>query len=186
MALFTGTLLAGAAIAIGNVLVPAWVKSVFSQRAGLIMGAYIGVMAASASVAAALTVPVANALGHSWRSGLGVWAVPAGIAFLFWVLVLRRGQPTPEALLMPPVRISLLRDPVAWHVTIYMGMHSLVFYAVLAWLPTIYRSYGMSADTAGFLLSIMLIVGVPIASFVPSLSTWSRHQRWWAASATAS
>lgn len=189
--LFAGTLFAGAGIAVANVLVPALVKRAFPDRAGMMMGAYIGVMAATASIAAAVTVPVASALGGDWRTGLGVWAVPACIATLYWAVHLSRTRAVraasssgAESAAASPVRISLLRDHVAWHVTIYMGMQSLVFYAVLAWLPTIYRSHGISAETAGFMLSIMLTVGVPIALLIPSLATWSRHQQWWAASAT--
>ena len=75
LTLFAGTILAGGAIAIGNVLLPALVKRDFPTRAGAITGGYTMALQISAALAAGLSVPVAAAIG-GWRGGLGIWARP--------------------------------------------------------------------------------------------------------------
>ena len=52
-------------------------------------------------------------------------------------------------------RVAVHRYPLAWHVTLFMGLQSLLYYAALSWLPTILRDRGASADTAGNLLALM-------------------------------
>ncbi|MPZ88614.1 MAG: MFS transporter, partial [Nitriliruptorales bacterium] len=184
--LFAGTFLAGAAIAVANVLIPAMVKREFASRTGLMMGLYVGVTVVGASVAAAIAVPAAEALGGQWRAGLGVWALPAALAFAVWVAVTasrrRRSVPDDRTTDAPT---SLLGDPVAWQVTVFMGLQSLGFYALLSWLPSVYRSYGISPEVAGQLLSLMIILGVPTALLFPSLLTRSAQQSGWALAATA-
>ena len=39
----------------------------------------------------------------------------------------------------------LWRDPLAWRVTAFMGLQSLLFYSALSWLPTLLRSEGIDA-----------------------------------------
>lgn len=179
--LFAGTLLAGGAIAIVNVLLPAMVKQEFPERTGPLMGLYISVMMVMAAVAAAATVPFARAFGDDWRAGLGVWAVPAAAALVGWVAVIivrHRGSVPYQRSTQRPG--SLLRDAVAWQVTALMGLQSLGFYALMSWLPSVYRSYGMDPASAGALLSVMLVIGVPTALFFPSVLTRARNQSGWA------
>ena len=160
-ALFGGTLLAGAAIAVGNVLLPALVKREFPDRVGLVTGAYTSVVSLSAAVSAAATVPLLRALDGGWRTGLGVWAVPALVGLLVWLplALVRRGR-GPAVVARPEG--SLLRSPLAWSVTAFMGLQSLGFYAMLAWLPTVLREQGLSAVTAGGLLGLLATVGTPV------------------------
>jgi MFS transporter, CP family, cyanate transporter len=185
--LFGGTFLAGAAIALANVLIPAMVKREFPTRAGLMMGSYISVMVAGAAGAALLTVPLTAALGGgSWRAGLAAWAAPAGLAFAVWLVVAarrRRGRVADGRSVEVPA--SLARDRVAWQVTVFLGLQSFGFYAVLAWLPSLYRSYGVSPAAAGQLLAVVVILGVPTALVVPSLMTRSARQSGWAVGAVA-
>ncbi|MPZ73840.1 MAG: MFS transporter [Nitriliruptorales bacterium] len=181
-ALFAGTLLAGAAIAVGNVLIPALIKRDFPERSGPMMGLYVSVMAASAAVAAAVTVPVGDLTGWDWRGGLGIWMLPAAVALVPWVVRVRRSNA--EGVRPVTLSAALRRDVLAWQVTLFMGLQSLGFYALVAWLPAIYRSRGVSADQAGFLLSMALIVGVPFALIVPSLATRGAQQRGWTTATT--
>jgi cyanate permease len=53
--LFVGTVVAGGAIAVGNVLVPPLVKRDFPDRVGLMMGVYTMTVSGAAAVAAGLT-----------------------------------------------------------------------------------------------------------------------------------
>jgi CP family cyanate transporter-like MFS transporter len=148
--LFVGTVVAGGAIAIGNVLVPPLVKRDFPDRTGLMMGVYTMTVSGSAAVAAGLTVPLGAAVGLGWRGALAVWLVPAVLAAVVWLPRARAHTGTAE----PSTGRSLRRSALAWQVTIYFGLQSLSYYAVLAWLPSIYRDHGFGASVAGVLLSV--------------------------------
>jgi CP family cyanate transporter-like MFS transporter len=72
---------------------------------------------------------------------------------------------------------GLLREPLAWAVTLFFALQSGGFYATLAWLPSIFRSHGASESHAGLLLSLTMAVGVITALIVPGLAGRSRDQR---------
>lgn len=171
-ALFLGTVVAGGAIAIGNVMVPPLVKRDFPGRTATMMGVYSMAVSGSAAVAAGLAVPLANASALGWRGALGVWALPALGAALAWLPRLR-GHTRPP---VPAPGRSLLRDPLAWQLTAYFGLQSLSFYAVLGWLPSMYRDFGASPGAAGFLLSLSGLVQIPVALVLPGIAGRARSQ----------
>lgn len=176
--LFVGTLLAGAAIAVGNVLLPVLVRRDFPGRTGLMTGLYTTALIGMAAVAAAVAVPVANALGGGWRPGLGIWAAPAAVALLVWLALLRRPQSEREAAGEPLAGARpLLHDRTAWALTLFFALQSAGFYATLAWLPSVFESHGAGQTEAGVLLAVSLIVGVGAALIVPGLATRARDQR---------
>jgi len=176
--LFLGTALAGAAIAVGNVLLPVLVRGNFPDRIGPLTSMYTTALVGFAALSAGVSVPVADALGGGWRPGLAIWAVPAVIALIVWAPQLGRRSPARPAPGTPVVSVrSLLRDPVAWAVTLFFALQSAGFYATLAWLPSVFHSHGLSTSHAGFLLSLSLIFGLIPALTVPSLAARASHQR---------
>jgi MFS transporter, CP family, cyanate transporter len=186
--LFAGTALAGAAIATGNVLLPVIVRRDFPGRTGTAMALYTTSLIGFAALSAGTTVPLAHGLGGGWRPGLGIWAAPAAVAALAWLPALVRrdvngsahagnGTPPTPAARTPAVR-PLLRQPLAWHVTLFFAVQSGGFYATLAWLPDIFRSHGASESHAGFLLSLSIVVGLLTSTTLPGLATRMRDQRW--------
>jgi CP family cyanate transporter-like MFS transporter len=179
--LFTGTIVAASAIAIANVLVPVLVKREFPGGGGTMMGVYTMSLTGAAAIAAGVTVPVEHLSGYGWRGALGGWALPAAIAAVAW-LPFARHRAVPD----PPTnaRRSLLRDPLAWHVTGYFGLQSLSFYAILGWLPTIYRDHGLSAPAAGLVLSVSAVAQMPVALLLPRFAVKAADQRWYVAAAT--
>ncbi|SCE52091.1 MULTISPECIES: MFS transporter [Streptomyces] len=76
-------------IAVSNVLMPVIVKRWFPDRVGSMTGLYSMALALGTSAAAAVTVPLTDALGGDWRSGLGVWAALAAVAVLPWIPFVR-------------------------------------------------------------------------------------------------
>ena len=180
--LFVGTVVAGGAIAIGNVLLPPLIKRDFPDRSGLMMGVYTMAVSGAAAVAAGIAVPLADASDLGWRGSLGAWAVPAAVAALAW-LPRTRGHTRPPA--SPAPGRSLLRDPLAWQLTIFFGLQSLSFYAVLGWLPSMYRDFGATPAVAGFLLSFSGLVQIPVSLVVPSLANRATHQVGYAVGGTA-
>jgi CP family cyanate transporter-like MFS transporter len=175
LTLFLGTIVVGGAIAIGNVLLPALIKRDFPNRVGAMTGAYVASLQVAAAVAAGASVPIAAAL-DGWRSGLGFWAIPAAVALVIWLPQLRFRTLPPHAETKSAVG-ALLRDPLAWQLTLYFGLQSLQFYAIVSWLPTIYRDAGFSAQDAGLLLSVSTLMGAPASLITPTLAARAPDQR---------
>jgi MFS transporter, CP family, cyanate transporter len=197
--LFPGTIVAGGAIALVNVLLPSLVKRRLPERAGLIIGIYMMVLVAGAIVGAVLAVPVFNAAGGgaaAARLTLAMWAAPAVLAALVWLPQLRfRTLPEQVPADGParPVRargtgvLAMGRSALAWQVTVFMGVQSLLYYATLSWFPTMFRDRGVSAAHAGDLLALMNFGNAVTALLIPVLAQRVRDQRGlavWSAAAT--
>lgn len=89
-----------AGIAVSNVLMPVVVKHWFPDRVGSMTGLYSMALALGTAGAAAVTVPMTDALGGSWRAGLGAWALLGLFAMAPWAAVLRHPgsrRPDPRA-----------------------------------------------------------------------------------------
>ncbi|MDR7279925.1 CynX/NimT family MFS transporter [Catenuloplanes atrovinosus] len=157
--LFAGTVVFGAAIAVGNVLLPVLVKREFPDRAGTMMGVYSVSLSAGAALAAGTAVPLLALLRDDWRTALAVWAVPPAIALLVWLPLLSRGSRGPRPGTAAP-GTPLWRAPLAWAVTGFMGLQSLVYYATVAWLPEILIASGSDQARAGYALSVFNLVGI--------------------------
>jgi CP family cyanate transporter-like MFS transporter len=183
--LFVGTALLGSAIAVNNVLMTVIVRRDFTEHAGTAMSIVMACLVSFSALAAGVSVPVADAFGGGWRPGLAIWALPAAVAVLIWlpVLIRRRSQvasASPAAVPAEPRPRDLqrlLRNPLAWQVTLFFAVQSGGFYATLAWLPSIFRSHGYSDAAAGALLSVNLIVGIFTGLAVPALAHRMRDQR---------
>ncbi|CCG03853.1 MFS transporter [Blastococcus saxobsidens] len=169
--LFAGTFLVGAAMTVGNVLLPVVVKREFGRRAGIVTGLYTAALAAGAALTAAFTAPIA-ALG-GWRLGLAVWAVVALVAAVGWVAVFPPRDPAvpvPEAIPPSGVPTVVWRSPVAWAVTAVLAMQSALYYAVTTWLPSLLaEDLGVDLATAAFAASAFQVLGIPGALAIPAL-----------------
>ncbi|MDO8187421.1 MFS transporter [Conexibacter sp. JD483] len=186
--LFAGTLVAGCAIAIGNVIVPAIVKQRFTDRAALMSGVHSVGLSGGAALAAGLTVPIEHWVGGSWRVALALWAIPAILAAIVWLPQLKpspavaaaeRAEAESEAAAAPPHgRPNLWRDRRAWSVTLFMGLQSLIFYTNGAWLPDILQARAGATDsTAGALLALTMGMGIPVGFLTAALASKLDDQR---------
>jgi CP family cyanate transporter-like MFS transporter len=176
--LFAGSLLAGAAIAFANVLLPAYVKREFT-RPGAVMGLYSASLNIGAAAGAAATVPIATALGVDWRTALGLWLMLALAALALWLPVAGTGRAhrTTEPLPDDSGSWSLLRQPLARQVTAYLGLQSVQFYTVAAWLPTLLADSGVPVREGGLLLGFANVVGAAGALLAPAQAGRMRTQR---------
>jgi CP family cyanate transporter-like MFS transporter len=176
--LFAGSLLAGAAIALANVLLPAYVKREF-RRPGAVMGLYSASLNIGAAAGAALTVPLASALGVDWRTALGLWLALALAALALWLPVAGTGYAhrTSDPLPDDSGSWSLLRQPLARQVTAYIGLQSVQFYSVAAWLPTLLADAGVPVSRGGLLLGMANVVGAAGALVAPAQAGRMRTQR---------
>ncbi|CAM3168167.1 MFS transporter [Tsukamurella hominis] len=189
--LLGGTMLAGAGIALGNVLGPVLVRIFFPHRIGLMTGLFTSMVCLSTGFASALTVPGATVLDGSWRGSLALWAIPSLVAAALLATVtvrylrFRRTVPEADGADARGAARTVLRSPVAWAVTGFMGLQSLQAYALIGWIPTIYRDRGMSAEAGGAMLAIGGLLSVVTALSFPQWAARRRDQRIVAVAAVA-
>lgn len=169
-ALFFGTFTIGAIIGVANVLMPGIVKKDFPRHVGLMTGLFTMALAGGPALATGLSVPTYHAFGNNWRLSLGFWALPAALAALVWLPLRHNDRPDRGIDLAPLAKRISFRDPVALSVTVFMGTQSLVFYTILAWMPTILQAHGVSVEEAGFLLALVNIVGIAAALLAPVIA----------------
>jgi MFS transporter, CP family, cyanate transporter len=177
--LFPGTVLAASAIAVLNVLLSSMAKRRWPERAGLLIGIYLTTLSAGAILSSLLSVPLYDRSG-SVQLALGVWAVPAALAVLLWLPQLRyRTVGLAPAAAVAPGRagVKVYRYALTWQVTAFMALQSLLYYAVLSWLPTIFQDRGDSAVTAGNLLALMGVGNLTTSLLVPVLAHRRPSQR---------
>jgi CP family cyanate transporter-like MFS transporter len=184
--LFPGTVLAGGSIALMNVLLPSLVKRRRPQQAGLLIGSYLLMLSLGAVVASLIAVPVLRAAGGTGHGGagwpiqltLGLWALPALLAAVVWLPQIRyRTEPPPAVPGTRAARASMRRHALAWQVAGFMGLQSMVYYATLSWLPTLFQDRGVSATSAGGLLALMNLGNAITAMLMPVLAQRARDQR---------
>lgn len=175
-ALLAGTFFIGLGIVAGNVLIPSIIKQKFPDKVGIVTSAYSVSMFISGGLASGLSIPLADGLHLGWRYTLGASAVLVLAALLLWLPQLR--QPTPAALRKAAAApASIWRSPLAWQVSLFMGLQSFLFYCVVAWLPAILRSYGINAATAGWLLTFYQICAIPASFIAPVFADRCSDQR---------
>ncbi len=174
--LFVSSALAGAGIAVGNVLLPGLVKRDFPSRAAMMTGMYTLAVCAGASSAAAFTVPLEQRVfGGSWTAALAFWALPAGVVLLLWAPFAIAARPRAAA---PSAHVgSLWRDRLAWQVTGFMGLQSSLAYIVMGWLSPMLRERGLDSATAGYVLGISILVQLGTCLVTPSVAARCRDQR---------
>jgi CP family cyanate transporter-like MFS transporter len=180
--LFPGTVLAASAIAVLNVLLSSMAKRRWPERAGLLIGIYLTTLSVGAIFSSLLSVPLYDSSG-SVQLALGVWAVPAALAVLLWLPQLRYRTVGPARAVadgtVAPARagVKVYRYALTWQVTAFMALQSLVYYAALSWLPTIFQDRGDSAVTAGNLLALMGVGNLTTSLLVPVLAHRRPSQR---------
>jgi CP family cyanate transporter-like MFS transporter len=174
-ALAAGTMMAGAAIAVINVLLPGLIKRDFPHRTGLMSGLYTMALCGGAAAAAGLTVPLQASADGSWPRALALWAVPALAAALLWAPQAPRLKQ--EARFAGVVISGLYRCPLAWCVTLFMILQSMLSFSVFGWLAPILHARGLPLVTAGVIVSVSVLCQTLACLVAPGIAAKSRDQR---------
>lgn len=174
-----GTFAIGFAIAVNNVLLPSFVRHEFSTSIPMATGAYAAIFGLSASVAAALAVPMSLALG-SWRFSLLIWAAIALAASIAWVPFarMRHGMHSSAQSDFGAERMAVLRSKLGWSIIAFFALQSAGFYLVLNWLASILRDFGYSAIESGNLLALTTFIGVPFSLIASYFFTRMKSLAW--------
>jgi MFS transporter, CP family, cyanate transporter len=177
--LFAGTLFVGIGIAICNVLLPVIVKEKFPNKVGLMTSVYSTSMGLVASVASGVSVPLASELNLGWKNSLIIWAIPVVVAILIWVYLDKYNLGNQaEVKAVRSSKHQIWRSPLAWQIALFLGFQSFTFYVTIAWLPEILVNKGVSVATAGWLLSLTQLIGLPFSFLVPVIAGRFRSQQW--------
>ncbi|WP_369213406.1 CynX/NimT family MFS transporter [Streptomyces flavofungini] len=181
--LFTGTVILSAAIAFGNVLLPALIRrSVPAHRIQGVSALYVTVMGVTAAVSSGISAPLSHSLPGSWHTALA-WGIAFVIAaVLAWLPRTRHDEPqSATGTTRSPVP---WRSRLAWQVSVFMGLQSLAFYTAVAWLPSILAHGGTSSTAAGWMLFYYQLIGLAASGLLPFLTRGRHDQRWVAAGAS--
>ena len=176
-ALYLGTVFVGIAIAFGNVLLPSLVKRNFSENSGFVTSLYSSGMGLGASMAAGISVPLAAQFGLGWRGSLGIWAIPAVLAFFVWWPQLQRLPKSENKRSYKETMKDLGTSTLAWQVALFMGLQSFTFYVVLAWLPAILVDRGYNSTYSGWMLSLSQAMGIVGSLIIPVVAGRKKDQR---------
>ena len=174
--LFIGTAMIGISIAVCNVLLPGLIKGKFPNKLGLMTGAYTVSMNLCAALAAGISVPLSSYPEFGWRGALAMWFILAGAATLLWL---------PQIRVLGIASVSrqtqssgqMWKSSLAWQVSIFMGLQSLLYYVLIAWFPVILGERGMNSSHAGWILSLMQLAQLPFTFFVPLIAGRMKNQR---------
>jgi len=174
--LFAGSVFIGIAITIGNVLMPAFIKKKFPNRGGTVTGLYLFSMNIASAFAVGYSISLGRIGNLGWRSSIGIWALPALITFLLWIPLVKNGK-AKSGSYQNSMSLRMWKSRLAWQISIFMGLQSIVFYALAAWLPTILRGWGMDAERAGWMLSYLQMGQVPMMIIGPLLADRMKNQK---------
>ncbi|MFH0346650.1 CynX/NimT family MFS transporter [Bacillus vallismortis] len=182
-ALFAGTALIGIGIAIGNVLLPSLIKHKYPEKSGIMISLYTTSMCIFAALASGVSVPLAAQMEGGWKQAFLLWGGLAFLALLIWIPQLRHRDTANKAVKLQTS--SIWASKMAWHVTIFMGLQSFLFYSSIAWFPEILRSHGIDTSTAGWMVSLMQFASLPSTFLTPVFADRLKHQRGIVAGLTA-
>ncbi|PWD19449.1 CynX/NimT family MFS transporter [Salmonella enterica] len=178
--LFAGTAIIGCGIALGNVLLPGLIKRDFLQHVARLTGAYSLTMGAAAALGSALVVPLALH-GFGWRGALLMLMLFPLLAFLIWLPQWRTTRSANLSSSRALHERGIWRSPLAWQVTLFLGLNSLIYYVIIGWLPTILISHGYSEAQAGSLHGLLQLATAAPGLAIPLILHRFNDQRWIAA-----
>ncbi|MCH8628185.1 MFS transporter [Arsenicicoccus piscis] len=166
-------------MAVGNVLVPAWIKRHSSDGGRRLMTVYSAGLTLGGSLGSLTAAPVAASAG--WRAALGLWGLVALLAAALWAVLLMR-----ERRVEAPDRAAPAQSPqarvhhsrVVVGLTGLFGIQSMNAYVQFGWLPQILRDAGMGKVEAGSVLAFVAALGVLGGLLMPTLIARSRDLSW--------
>ena len=199
--MLAGTVIIGAAITVGNVVVPVIIRrEVPPERVGFITAAYAATLNVGSLITSLGTAPLAAWVG--WPIALLCWSVLTIAGVALWGVHLRRGTsddidrysgpphttaipvvrdfdpatitgPIP-ALTRSPGERRVLRLPITWLLMILFALQCTMYYALTTWLPSITADVlTLDAAGAGAIASLFQGVGILGAFVVPLLGRFT-------------
>lgn len=172
--LIVSAIAAGVGIAMIQAVMPALIKSRFSDNVSLFMGLYVTAIMGGAALAASFS-PFVQVQTGSWRIGLAVWAALAVLALVFWYAQRSVLPPLPQTGSGP--QESFFSNTRAWLLAIFFGLGTASYTCVLAWLAPYYVEQGWSEQNAGLLLGFLTAMEVISGLVTPAIANRRQDKR---------
>lgn len=177
------TVLAFAGMAVGNILVPAFIKRHGGARIALLNSVYGTTLALSATLPLLIAAPLAAGSPDGWQVSLRMWGLAALAAVVPWAVLSVRdrraaaepGTDTGTARSRDRAHISSSRTAVA--LCVYFGVQSMHAYVQFGWAAQIYRDAGLSQSEAGLATALIASLGIPGGLIMPALVARGRGVR---------
>ncbi|WP_251045911.1 CynX/NimT family MFS transporter [Arthrobacter sp. ISL-85] len=160
-------------IGVVNVVIPPLLMKYFPDKTGVLATLHVTLLGISTALAAQAAIPLANLYG--WRFSTGIWSVLSTVAAIPWLIVLA-GRRTvartkkPRATHAPSPHTDAIkpwRSSIGWGAALIFAGCSSNTFAALTWLPAVLIDKGMSQETAGSMLALYSILGLPVGLIVP-------------------
>ena len=176
LTLFAFTIVMAAGIAITQPALPTLVQDWFPDHIGRATGVYSNGLLVGEVIAAVVTLPVLlGRFALGWRGALAIWALPASVCLLAWVL------------LAPPARRATeeavdrwlpdLRSARAWRLGLLMGGASVMYFGMNAWIPDTLAARGESGLTTAA-LGLLNFMQLPMSAAVVLAGDLLVGRRW--------
>lgn len=179
--LFIGAALVGVAITVGNVLMPAYIKNNFPTKIGAVTGIYSVAMNLTAALAAGYSINLGKLTNYGWKGSLGIWIVLSLLACLAWLPLIRssKNRTLKEASTenYKNLGTKIYRSKLAWAVTVFMGLQSLLYYCLVAWLPQVMQTWGMESEKSGWILSYVQFAQLPMTFLGAVIASKMKNQK---------
>lgn len=177
--LFAGSVFIGLGICIGNVVTPGYVKNNFPKQIGLMTGVFAVSMNLTAALASGFSVRIGEWTGFGWRGSLGIWLVIAalGLVVLSLEMVFSKKNPDQLKTALGTSDFNMFKSSQAWNISVFMGLQSLFYYCMVAWLPSFLTDYNMSGESSGWVLFVIQITMIPITFCCPIIAGKMKDQR---------
>ncbi|WP_300674437.1 MFS transporter [Soonwooa sp.] len=177
--LFAGSLILGLGICIGNVLTPAYIKNIFPNKIGIMTGVFSVAMSLVAALASGLSIDLGKWTGMEWKGSLGIWIIGGILALIVVSAELMTGKKTTQTATsaIATTKFNIFKSKQAWSISIFMGLQSLVYYCLVALLPTVLVDFGMQKSETGWVLFVLQMAMLPVMLFSPVLATKMKNQK---------
>ncbi|HSJ68449.1 MAG TPA: MFS transporter [Anditalea sp.] len=174
--LFFGTALTGIGIVIGNVLLIPFIKVKLPHKIGLMTSIYTTGMTLLAAIASGVSIPLADIPGFGWKGSLLFWALLILLGILFWIPQIKKNKVPVLASDDLDIPVNIWKSTLAWQVSIFMGVQSLIFFSLITWLPDMLIDRGFTATQSGYIVSGIQIVGLGGSFLAPLIAVKFKDQ----------
>ncbi|HAR73237.1 MAG TPA: MFS transporter [Flavobacteriaceae bacterium] len=177
--LYIGSLLIGLGICIGNVLTPAYIKNTFPTKIGIMTGIFSVSMSLIAALASGLSIAIGNWTNLGWKGSLGVWIIAAIAALIIVCIDSFKNTTTTQqkTVQSEDVKFNIFKSKQAWNISIFMGLQSLIYYCLVALLPTLLIDFGMTKTNAGWVFSVLQLAMLPAMLVSPVLASRMKNPK---------
>ncbi len=173
--LYFGTAITGIGIVICNVLLIPLIKNRLSNKIGVVTAAYTTGMTLLAAIASGISAPIAIDLDFGWKGSLLSWAGLIVVGIVVWLPQLKYKSGKQNIKDTTP-KVNVWKSRLAWDVSMFMGIQSVLFFTMIAWLPDMLISRGLSAVEAGVIVSVMQLIGLVGSFTAPMIAVKFKNQ----------